>query len=469
MIEIFFAISGALVVIFLGLIILRSKKTIFWISYILCFTPLGYLSRFFNVKGPFNLNWFAFFALVALAFGTALFRINKTYYPRGPVLIYLGIALISVMSMLLNYITPFSVIFPQRGYLMMFAYFALFRTIYEYYDKEDIFSFIVITGILSGFYAIFQRMVFVTILKIGSPDMVTGFFPADGGFNYFQLICIIILVVYWFQEKPMKNLPVSVPTALLLIVGSFAFANDKVVFIFLLIIIGAIITQTGIEVIRKHLPKLFAGFIFLTIVGIVFSDYQDEAYSSDGGATTAEKMMDIEFYKAYIFGDESDEGKFAKGGQLKRGAAVVVAFEQIQKSPFHVLFGRGPGSTSQNSVRGAEGELEKLFPGWEIGRTALSWYIAETGILGMIFQILFIISIGFWKAPNATEEESHFRIIRKTYALFSCMYITFDNLYFLPVMGLLVVVMTYPIPVRKVKDSGENETETPETELKTIL
>ncbi|MEZ4826786.1 MAG: hypothetical protein R3C61_10915 [Bacteroidia bacterium] len=468
MIEMFFAIGGAIVVILLGLIILRNKKTIFWIGYILCFTPLGYLSRFFGVKGPFNLNWFAFFALVAIALGTALFKINKIRFPRGPMAVYSGIALVTLLSMLLNYVKPFSIIFPQRGYLMMFAYFAIFRVVYEYYDKEDIMSFIVITGILSGFYAIFQRMVFVAVLHIGSPDMVTGFFAADGGFNYYQLICITILIVYWFEERPMKNLPVSVPVALLLIVGSFAFANDKVVFIFLFIIIGAIIAQTGFEVVKKHMLKLIGGFIFLSVVGVIFAGYQDEAYSSDGGQTTSEKMMDPEFYKAYIFGDDSAEGKFAKGGQLKRGAAVMVAFEQIQKSTFHVLLGRGPGSTSQNSMRGAEGELDKLFPGWDIGRTALSWYIAETGILGMILQILFLVSIGFWRPPASVGELPHFKIIRITYALFSCMYITFDNLYFQPVMGLLVVVMTYPIPAKEIRERETAEQAVSSQELTTV-
>ncbi|MDX2245489.1 MAG: hypothetical protein SF052_01835 [Bacteroidia bacterium] len=464
MIEMFFAIGGALVVILLGLIVLRNKKTIFWISFILCFTPLGYLSRFFNVKGPFNLNWFAFFALVALALGTALFKINKTYFPRGPMLVYIGIALISFLSMLLNYIVPYSVIFPQRGYLMMFSYFALFRTVYDYYDKEDIFSFVVLTGIVSSLYAVFQRIVFVSILKLGSADMVTGLFPADGGFNYYQLICLTILVVYWFQEKPIKNLPIPVPAALLIIVGSFAFANDKVVFIFLFIIIGVIIAQTGFEVIKKHIPKLVGGFLFLSVVAVIFTDYQDEAYSADGGATTTEKMADPEFYKAYIFGDDSAEGKFAKGGQLKRGAAVVVALEQIQKSTFHYLFGRGPGATSQNSLRGAEGKLDKEFPGWDIGRTALSWYIAETGMLGMIFQILFIISIGFWNPPGM-KEQSQFKIIRITYTIFTALYITFDNLYFLPVFGFLVVVMTYPIQPGEVSDSSEEEIEKSSKEL----
>ena len=162
----------------------------------------------------------------------------------------------------------------------------------------------------------------------------------------------------------------------------------------------------------------------------------DDSYSDN--------MTDPEFLMGYIFGDGTPGSEFSKGGNLKRGAAVIFAYDVIQKSTSHYLFGRGPGSTLQTQMNGATNYLDQLYPNYKIGRTTVSFYLAENGILGIIFNILFIIVLFFWRPPGVRREPSRFRIIRTTFIFLSIVFLFYENLYTLPLWAITLVIMLYP-------------------------
>ena len=163
MIEKALIVSGGIVVLLTGLLILQKKKVVFWISFILTFLPLPYLTRYFDIEGPINFGWVNFFALAAIGVVISVFKVRKMYIPKSMLILYFGVLLVSAMSMVLNRSNIFSLIFAQRNYIMLFAYFAVFRLVLDTYNKDEIMGFVANLGLASSFMAIFQRFFLIAL------------------------------------------------------------------------------------------------------------------------------------------------------------------------------------------------------------------------------------------------------------------------------------------------------------------
>ena len=465
MIEKALIVSGGIVVLLTGLLILQKKKVVFWISFILTFLPLPYLTRYFDIEGPINFGWVNFFALAAIGVVISVFKVRKMYIPKSMLILYFGVLLVSAMSMVLNRSNVFSLIFAQRNYIMLFAYFAVFRLVLETYNKDEIMGFVANLGLASSFMAIFQRFVFVIALQIGSGDMVTGLFIDDGAFLYFQLISMCIVFVYWLKDHELPHLILQKPIAFFTMFMTLAVANNKAGLVLVILVMGLALIKMGPAMIIKHIGKIAVGIVAFMVILTIYEGYHNAAYGESADDNTyAENITDPAFWFSYLVGDGTDESRFSKSGSLKRGAAVVFAYQQIQKSPAHYFFGRGPGSTAQTSFAGATNFLDKLYPNWKVGRTSMSFFIAETGMLGMLINVIFVISLFFWRPPGVRREPSRFTITRQVFIILTIIYLFYENMYMLPVWALTIVVMIYPTYPKEVYQSSKQHKSVPEME-----
>ena len=105
--------------------------------------------------------------------------------------------------------------------------------------------------------------------------------------------------------------------------------------------------------------------------------------------------------------------------------------------------GLGPGATSESRVPGASGRLTRRYPGYAIDRLGLSMILAETGVLGLLVNVAFLLAIFVWK-PSAGAEANEHRLSRHVVVGGSLTFLVYANLYYEPVYGLLAAIMLYP-------------------------
>ncbi len=448
-------IIAVLAVVILLPITMKQKTLVFWMAFIAVFLPIGYIDRYF-VDLPTIIRWIPQLFFIGCAILSIFFyRKTRLRFPPRVLWIFFFFLIASVLSMFYNKTPLVSLIFAQRGFIYIITAIIIMKSVYEKYTLDDIYTFIIKTGLFLAAFAVFQRVVFVTLLRINSGDMITGGFTVDGEYLFYQVICIIIVMAYWFKGK--KLIKLSPSTTLLILVGSIAIANNKAGLLFIILVLCILVYQVGIKAFWRQF-KVIAYVVVLLFGGIfIFNAIIVENVGSVRKAGSYAYLTDPEYIGNYLFGNDSDDSKFSKGGELRRGSAIEFAYDLIKDDPFHLLLGRGPGSVSESRVGGAEGYLALKYPGYNIERSVISMLLSETGFLGMGLYFLFLMALYFRKT-NHTEMRQEHHIIRKTIVIFMLLYAPYHNLVFLLSHAFIIATLLYPnlkLPYKK--DLSEKE------------
>lgn len=455
--NIVFLVGGGMIVILAAIILIQSKKTIFWTAFILVFLPIDYLNRyFFNV--PTLVRWLPLFAMVGFSILTIFVMTErKAKPPKTLVWIYRIILAISIISMLHNHTTIPALLVSQRGFIMVFAFMSMLKVAYYLYSKDEIMQFVVWAGLASSCAAIFQRVVFV--MGMGrSGDMVAGLFPVDGIYLYFSLVVISIVISYWLNGKEVLPMIPSTTILMIMMLG-LALGNNKAGFVFLAVVILFVAGLAGFKKVMQNFGKLFAGMAMLAIVMVIFNTMYNSTYESQGEENYAEAIQDPEYIRRYLFGGDQAHQKFAPSGQLLRGASVEFAYLLIDDEPETMMIGLGPGATMKSNMPGANGWLDTKFPGYKIGRVPLSMFIAEIGFVGLALQIIFLFAIYYWKPKYYWMDRPEFKLSRKAFVITTLLFFMYENLYFEPVLALLIGVMVYPDYLSRPQQQEERDVE----------
>ncbi|MDX1909022.1 MAG: hypothetical protein SF053_18440 [Bacteroidia bacterium] len=441
-------LGGALTVVLAALLVIQRKRVMFWAAFLLVFVPIDYIKRFY-FEVPAILRWLPVLAIVG--FALVAFLLMPHVRARIPQVIkgfWWALLILAVLGMMANEKSSFGqLVVSQRGYIMLFGFMTIMKMVFEYYDKDQLFSFLLLAGMASTCVAVLQRLIYVVILDY-TGDRVTGLFSVDGIFVFYQLFCICTAIVYWIYGR--RIMPwFTNEQVLLVLLTSVIVCNDKAALIFLALLIVFVSFNVGFQQFWKSFGKIAGGFALFAVVGIVFTAVYNSGY--EGSATEELSVVDYienpENMRKYIFGGDHMYQKFTPAGQLLRGAAVEFAWKQIEKDPVTFWVGLGPSSTQHSNMPGAMGWVEEKFPGFTIGRVPLSMHLGEAGMLGVILNLAFLIAFYSWKPKDPAAEEPGYHLIRKAFVVLSIMYWIYENLYFEPMYMLVIAVMVYPNPL----------------------
>lgn len=435
--------------------ILRQRKISIWLAIPLAITflPIGYVDRYL-VDLPGLLSRSPFFIVVAVS---VLILVDRPsvfgQVPKMFLLIYSLLFLESIISCLVNE-TPFvDIFYTHRGFLVLFAFVIIFNRFQHVLKTDSLLRFIVWMAVLNGCIAVFERVVMVSILRMGSGDMVSGVFSSDGQFLFFQLVGIIVVVAYWFHGQNVIRFPNGQVITLLLI--SIAIGNNKASWGF----IAAVFLVMGYQVGLKLFFKNFGKVIWLGILGAfsysvfdaVYVSFYNKTHESEIGI--AGYVANPEFIQYYLFGSDEADTQFSKSGALKRGAAVSFGWNHIKEEGLTTIFGLGAGSTTDKAFSGENGFFNFRYPNYKVSRTSLSLILAEFGLAGIGCLILFAFVI---YASTKSSETNKMLLIKKTVAILIIGYFGYESLIEeTSHMFIMAVMFTLAVPEKKIVDGNQ--------------
>ena len=431
-------IGGAAIAIIFLWFITRNKILLFWFGFIAVFLPFEYIDRYF-LSLPSIITWLPYLLLVGCSGLTVvLYRKAKQRVPVHLIWLYILFLTIALFSMFYNETSIGEFIYAQRGFIFVICMIIVFKTIYTKYTLDDIYTFIVKGGLLLAGLALFERVVFVTMLRIDSGDMITGTFSTDTQYTMYQLVCTVIVIAYWLNGKQLISL--SPKNTLLIFIGSIAIANSKAGILFIIVILGFFVFQVGYKMLFHHLGKMVYLLFFIFLGVYTFEYFYTTFYGDSNRAANFAYLTDIDYVEDYLFGEDNAEGKFSKSGSLKRGAAITFTYDLIKQDPFTLLLGMGPGSTLMKQDN-TGGYLNNKYPGYNIGRTTFSWLLCETGILGLGIYFCMLLSIFFWNVPQGRKEH---KIIKNTIVLLLFLYAPYANNIMVLSNALIIAIIIFP-------------------------
>ncbi|MGD1893736.1 MAG: hypothetical protein ACFB15_24480 [Cyclobacteriaceae bacterium] len=432
-------------VILAGLLLIQRKQAIFFAAIACVFTPVDYVNRFFFTV-PSAIRWLPFVAIVALAVVTALLKYDRPLkIPPGIIVIYLFILGVSGISLLMNGSSVLSMLVAQRGYILIFSFLVLLKNVYGTYTKEDLYRLMAWIGIVHFPIAIFQRIVFVSLLKIESGDMVSGLLPVDGFYLFFQCICVLITLVYWLRGQ--RIIPqLSSELTLLLLLGSVAVGANKAGIIMVFATFGFVLVRSELPLVIRHMRKIVVAGIAVALAFVAFTFVYDQEFADNEQSSYTSLLTDPAFFIRYNFAGSSERSQFTPSGRLKRGAAITFSWKHIRPKLRHTLLGLGPGATAESNLAGAGGSLANRYPNYYINRVALAMYLGDLGIIGLLLHIAFLLYL-LRCSPLDVKEESIKRTdykMREGFVFLALIFYSYENLYFEPIFALLIAIMAYP-------------------------
>jgi hypothetical protein len=444
----FLALGAVVLGAIVASVLLWDRRAIFFLAVLAPFLPFDYINRYY-VKLPSAVKWLPFLLMAAAGLAAAvLLPKTRTWAPTKLMLAYGLLLAVFVVSTIANGSAIPALLVSQRGFVILLLAIVALKAGHRVYDKDDIYAFLVYAGLLSCALCVMQRLTLPSGVR-DPGDRVTGLFSVGFMAMFFHLMCMAIVVAYWIQGKNVVRWSAArVLPAFLIALGV---ANQKAAVPYLLLTIGLLFATSGMRVDLRAYGKLIAlGIVLPPVVLLVFAPLYDRVYEDHDGASFTESITNPEFVHRYLFGTDNEKTQFTPSGRLLRGRAIVFAYEKIQPETLTLALGLGPGATSESNVPGASGALARRYPGYAVDRVTLGMILADTGLLGLLAQLLFLAAIYTWKPPpGMPAERNEHAQIRKVFVALNLSFFVYANLAYEPIFALLVAVAVFPtLPAR---------------------
>lgn len=421
------AVLGLVAVLCGAAVVLSSRKGVFWVAFGGTLVPLAFVDRYY-VALPSAIKWMPEFAIVGAAVATMALAPRET--PRVPprVLAAVGVFVaLSVVSWVFNGSSASALGVSLRGLVLLGASFWAQRAVRDVLDKDRVLGLLVGAGVVSAFVCLLQR----ATISTGQADRVTGLYSLGEVMLFFHLLAIGITVLYWIDGR--RILRWNSLAIVLLLVLSLAVGNQEAAFPYMALVLGHLVLRGG----RRRGALVGGGLAVSAAVLGVFTLFYDADYSEPGGRSFSDSIFDWAYLQRYVFGEGEDV--LTPGGELLRGAAVRVAYGEVDDDPGHLWLGRGPGATSESGVAGATGPLARAFPG--IGRVTLSLLIGDVGLGGTLVYVLLLFAL--LSAPSRGEPVRHAHA-RELFVLLSLTFLVYARLCYEPGYAWVAALMLYP-------------------------
>ncbi|MEZ4849647.1 MAG: hypothetical protein R3B93_13730 [Bacteroidia bacterium] len=153
--------------------------------------------------------------------------------------------------------------------------------------------------------------------------------------------------------------------------------------------------------------------------------------SADDNAYT-ENITDPAF-GFLIWWETGRMNRFSKKWKPETRSCCRLLISKFRKVPHIISLDEGLDRQRRPVLQVLPISLDKLYPNWKVGPYLHVFFIAETGMLGMLINVIFVISLFFWRPPGVRREPSRFTITRQVFIILTIIYLFYENMYMLPV------------------------------------
>lgn len=285
---------------------------------------------------------------------------------------------IVLIGYLLNDISPKELVIGLRFYFKTLPFFLL-PAVYDFSDHQLKKQLLILLPFLMIQFPIVVYQRFVQFKGIPSGDPITGTLEISSILSI-TLICSMAVVIGFFLKKQIH----SKWFFLAIVFFFFPTTLNETKGTYILLPFAFFIPYFLLE--KSNRPKIKI-FVFLSLVCILFFTAFLSVY--DRLADTEKKFTLLEFFSdkekmiSYFYRDTSESKK------IRRGDSIIIAFENISKSPLQFVFGYGVGSVQSSFIKsdGSNQPQDDKFKAQMLSITNLLW---EMGFSGTIVYTLFL-------------------------------------------------------------------------------
>lgn len=327
------------------------------------------------------------------------------------------------------------------------CYFVVLNT-FTYQDKRRLFKALLLVGFLQTPVTLFQRIFYVIVWKWGSADLVAGTFPVYYELAMFQVSCAAIFLAYKVKGQPIyKNtfLP------LFLLIFPLVMANSKASWLFLLIIVGYMLFNSGIS--YRTMAK-YATILFVFVVGgiIMFNSlYSNETLSNYSYKySNFDYIINPQYIVAYQLGMKSldvIEGLSEKrvyNRTMGRIGTALYNYFLISESRRTLFFGLGPPKYERERYI----ENKKIEGLYIWGGPMISRNLGHMGIIGLLLLLLLLGSLYFLPRHYLSEASSD-RLIFKTIVFYLALLSLYFGVFYSKPTSIVLAIMSLPRAAKK--------------------
>jgi hypothetical protein len=354
------------------------------------FIPFGYMERFvFNVS-----SFYIFFPelLLIIAFLSNLFRLKKL--PKLSVKNVWWVVSFwffpAFISAAINEVSLFTVLINYRWLIYLLICIVLFNNYFGVGKKEFLLRILVFIGILNLPVIIVQRYwVFISPLIRGA-DRACGLFSSYTSLVFFQIFCILAVLLYWHQRK--RLFKVHPALIILALVSVLALSNSRAAWFFLILAVSYVFIKFKFLIYK---PKLIiASVMFLTLSIVIFGYIMTVSYP--GRVSRRFAHIRPTYIFRHSFGKDffDPEPRYLSGGSLylERGEGIIFGFNLIRENTINLLIGMGPGAGDRSRIPNLNGRIyEKYGESTRLSRTTVMRSVLELGLMGVAIWIFFLL------------------------------------------------------------------------------
>ena len=361
-----------------------------WSFIVFVFIPLSYIQRFlFNISHIYI--FFTEFLLITAVLSNVIHN-KKIIIRKNLFLVATGWFCIALVSAIVNEVNLLAIVINYRWLIYLLAGIYLFESFFDLKMKQKLLKLFVSIGLLNLPVILLQRYWVFKDASIWSADRACGLFSSYTHLVFFQIFCVVLVLLYWVHKKRFFK---AHPLILILsLISVLAFSNSRAAWFFLILIIVYILIK--FKIIIKNFKLTLIVVASATIGIIVFGYIMTVTYPHRARRRFAH--INPAYILEHQFGEDfwEPEGIYhpSRGFYLQRGEAIIYNINLIRKNFPNLIFGMGPGSGERSRIPGLSGRIyEKYGKSNYLARTIVIKNILELGLSGVIIWLLLLFSL----------------------------------------------------------------------------
>ena len=335
-------------------------------------------------------------SIVASIYVLLYFALRKKAKIQGRyILFYSGLLTHIAIGIIGNFVQPLAIFAGMRLYFKFLPFYFL-PMVYEFSNDqiEKQIKVLLFLAILQCPIALYQRFI---EYRIASGDYIAGTLGTAPMLSLFLVATISMIVAFYLKKR------IYLQKFIVLAVIAFlptAINETKATFLLLPI---SIIIPTIFGVNKEKRLKILCTVIPVLIILVVSFHYMYKTFYS--GRVDVMEFYTSEKITEYMY--KSADANKIKGeeGEYGRIDSIILAYQANTDNFFRMIWGVGIGNAAVSFSKKFEGEYTDEYQRLGGKGTAVSHFIWEIGIFGILYIIWFFILI-FYDSMKLKKDES---------------------------------------------------------------
>lgn len=426
---------------------IKYLRFTYWLFFLSAFIPFIYLSSFVKLPSlfiwlPYIILFVAILTIIIVYPHHSFIRlfIKNKLVPKRIIIIGSMFFFVGILSTIYNKSSFIGMLFYFSWFFLMVSSIILTRIVFTKNDIKKTLKIFLLIGLLNFPISLLQRFILVNKMALDSPDIVTGLFNNYFDLAFYQIFCMLMVIVYWLYDR--RILFISPFATLIALICPLILSNSKATWLYLFVCI-LFLFLTGIP--RRKFQKgitLFFIFGFIFFLAIKTFDYFFSKHYSIDQYQSYRYIIDMTYLQEYIFGGNTYDSKFTKGKTLRRGVGILFAYDLISENPTNLILGLGPGHISMKRSPISNNTLHRLFVELDLYKSTLPIIIGGMGISGVLLLISLYCGMYFWKS-NKNDYKNELNLLRKNIIFLSAILTIYYNILQSPVFYLIIGLLFF--------------------------